>query len=191
VYRDESLARPSNTACQNASTLLLVTLLVIGTSFDTGMKSFTVLVERSSSAILSILSTDELSLSAAVALALVGIGACFGFGSGFCFGSRFSFGSALGFRNGCFGSGFGFERVLGFRSGSRFGFGSVLGFRSGSSVFLDFSSVCFGFERVGSGLRVGVTVTVAVTAVTSVGRFDRQDVCTVYAVSSSLMSYIK
>jgi len=49
---------------------------VIGTSFDAGTKSFTVLVVRSLSAILS---TDELSLSAAVTL--VWIGACFGFGS--------------------------------------------------------------------------------------------------------------
>uniref|UniRef100_A0A7S4AF29 Secreted protein n=1 Tax=Pseudo-nitzschia australis TaxID=44445 RepID=A0A7S4AF29_9STRA len=86
--------------CLNACTSLLVTWLVMGTSFDTGTTSFTVLLYRSSS---DILSTDDsssnsvsssslglllivpstgttCSTSTTEATALVGLGFGFGFG---------------------------------------------------------------------------------------------------------------
>ena len=173
MYRDESLARLSDTACLNASTSLLVTLLVIGTSYDAGTKSFTVLVVRSLSAILS---TNESSLSAAVALVWVSS----------VLGSVLSFVAILRVS--------GSEGVLSVDSvlGSEgvLSVGSVLG--SSSEGVLSVGSVLGpsseGVLRVfGSGLRAGVTVAVA-----GVGHCNLRDVCIVHSASLSvLMSFIK
>jgi len=71
VYRDNILARLSAMTCWNVLTSLLVTWLVMGTSLLGGTKSFTLLVCRSSSVILSSLPADAID---AVSSSLVPVG---------------------------------------------------------------------------------------------------------------------